>query len=277
LRGVLGDRHVGQVDLHRLLDDTFNSELSCKVMMVVSEVRAPADERYSHRDRLKSLLTDMVLTVNEKHLPRWTEKLVARFLMFTNRADALPLSETDRRVYVVRCAETFRGEDYYSGLYARVGDPALLAAVHKWLKARNIAKFNPGRRSPLTESKEEMISTGRTDEQETAIEFAQCCPFPIVPATDLMRALAPEHDHERAAERKARMNAIAAALRDAGMATHARKVRIGDRITRVWVMRNPGQWRGATAAYLKEVAAPASAALAELRWTADRCIEAWQT
>jgi Family of unknown function (DUF5906) len=97
LRRVWGERRAGETDLHRLLDDPFNAILSGKVLMAMHEVKAPADERYSHRDGLKGLLTDTIITVNEKHEPRWTERLCARFLMFTNRDDALPRSEGDPR------------------------------------------------------------------------------------------------------------------------------------------------------------------------------------
>jgi hypothetical protein len=40
-RRLWSDRHVGDIDLHRLMDESFNSELSAKIIMAVQEVRAP--------------------------------------------------------------------------------------------------------------------------------------------------------------------------------------------------------------------------------------------
>ncbi len=276
LRRLWGERHAGETDLHRLLDDAFNSQLSGKILMAVHEVKAPADERYSHRDRIKSLLTDSILTVNEKHEPRWTERFCARFLMFTNRDDALPLSETDRRVYVIRCADQPREPAYYVALYARIEDNGFLAAVWKMLATRDISQFNPGRRAPLNEIKQQMIAAGRTDEQQTAVELVQACPYDVVAATDLMRVLVPEIDGERYAEHKARIAAVAMAMRETGAQTHGSKIWLGAS-TRVWILRHAAEWASATPAALKEEAEKARQDIIAEHYLPDSLIELWRS
>jgi hypothetical protein len=276
LRHLWGERHAGAVDLHRLLDDPFNSILSGKILMAVHEVKAPADERYSHRDRLKSLLTDSIITVNEKHIPRWSEQLCARFLMFTNRDDALPLSESDRRVYVVRCADEPRGPAYYKHLYARLNDEDFLAAVWQLLRGRDLTAFNPGQRTPLNEIKLQMIASGRTDEQQTGVEFIKACPHDVIAANDLMRVLAPERDEEQERDRRARMIAITAALRELGAQSSTLKVKMDGRTTRVWIVRNAVRWSAATAAALKEEAQKARKDIISNAYLADSVIELWQ-
>jgi hypothetical protein len=281
LRRVWGERHAGETDLHRLLDDSFNSMLSGKILVAVHEVRAPADERYSHRDRLKGLLTDTILTVNEKHEPRWTERFCARFLMFTNRDDALPLAETDRRVYAVRCADEPRDAAYYTALYGRLADEQFLAAVWHLLKSRDLGKFNPGRRAPLNEMKAQMIAAGRSEEQQTAVEFARACPHDVIAATDLMHVLAPREEHETARDRKTRMAAIAAALKEIGAQTSAEKVWMVDTSTRVWFLRNPSVWTPmmqttADKAGVIQEARRARDALVEAKWLAEVAIERWR-
>jgi Family of unknown function (DUF5906) len=257
LGSLWGERHAGAVDLHRLMDDTFNSTLSGKILMAVHEVKAPADERYSHRDRLKSLLTDTTLLVNEKHEPRWSERFCARFLMFTNRDDALPLSETDRRVYVVRCADQPREAQYYTQLYARKADPLFLAAVWQLLRTRNIAAFNPGARAPLNDIKAQMIAAGRSEEQQSAAEFVRACPFEVVVGEDLMQLLIPRGFEERESERRARVNAVAAVLRELGAQTYPRKVSMEGSAVRIWMLRNPARWSLATPTALRHEAARA--------------------
>ena len=276
LRNLWGDRHAGAVDLHRLLDDTFNSILSGKILMAVHEVKAPADERYSHRDRIKSLLTDSIITINEKHEPRWTEQLCARFLMFTNRDDALPLSENDRRVYVVRCADEPRDAGYYRELYARVADPDLLAAIWQVLRTRDVSSFNPGRRAPLNEIKQQMIASGRTEEQQTAVEFVKACPHDVIAANDLMRVLAPEKHEEQERDRRARTNAITAALREVGAQASARKIKMNSDSTRVWILRNAVHWSVATPAALRAEALMARQDILGNSDVADAVINLWQ-
>lgn len=277
LRRLWGERHAGECDLHRLMNDEFNSALSGKIVMAIQEVKAPADERYSHRERLKSLLTDSVLTVNEKHEPRWTERFCARFLMFTNRDDALPLSETDRRVYAVRCADTQRSAAYYSQLYARLADRQFLAAVWHALASRNLSLFNPGRRAPLTQMKQQMISAGRSDEQQTAVEFVQACPFDVVAADDLMQTLVPDFQDERHAEHKARQNAVGAVLREVGCQTYPKKVKVetGSNSTRVWILRNAARFAVAPSSEVVGIAKAARQMIRGSSYSASVLIEAW--
>ena len=276
LRRLWGERHAGETDLHRLLDDNFNSILSGKILMAVQEVKAPADERYSHRDRLKSLLTDTIININEKHEPRWAERFCARFLMFTNRDDALPLSETDRRVYAVRCADEPKEPAYYTQLYRRIEDAGLIAAVWHILRNRDIRRFNPGQRAPLNEIKIQMIAAGRTEEQQTAVEFVKACPHDVIASVDLFRVLVPEVDHERRADHEARIKAVAAALKEIGAQTYGRKVFMDSTSTRVWILRNPGKWATATPAVIRPYAEAARPDLVAGNWVGDICIRRWE-
>jgi hypothetical protein len=276
MRRLWGERHATEVDLHKLLDDSFNSILSAKIMVAVQEVRVPADERYQHKDRLKSLFTDSVITINEKHEPRWTERFVARFLMFTNRDDALPLAENDRRVYVVRCADEPRDERYYIRLYDRLNDTDFLTAVWQLLRERDLSGFNPGARAPLTEIKEQMIQTGRTDEQQDAIEFAQACPHEVIAADDLMQVLVPALEDEPARDRKARIAAVTAVLREVGIQTRKGKVWIDDQMTRVWILRNASKWTVATSALIREGAMRTRAELRQRSWILTTVMRVWR-
>lgn len=275
LERLWGPQHAGSVDLHRLLDDSFNSILAGKIILNVHEVKAPADERYAHRERLKSLLTDSSVTINEKHLPRWTELFCARFNLFTNRDDALPLSENDRRVYAVRCADEPKDAAYYRRLYGLLNSEAFLAGVWQFLSARDITHFNPGARAPLNEIKAQVIASGRTDEQQTAVEFVQACPFDVVGSADLMALVAPEIDGEKRQERRARMNAVAAVLRDVGCQTYARKIRVGDDVMRAWVLRNANRWTQATPAVLRDQAESARRKFSESGWRLEEILTSW--
>jgi hypothetical protein len=249
-----GERHATAVDLHSLINDNFNSILSGKIITAVHEVMAPPDERHGHRDRLKSLLTDATLTVNEKHLVRWTERFCARFLMFTNAENALPLSERDRRIYAIRCTDTLQNESYYRELYARLADGHFLAAVWSLLRTRSLHDFNPGRRPPLNEMKAAVIAAGRSDEQQTAVEFALACPYDVISSVDLMKVVAPKLDEEPERDTRARRNAVTAALREAGMQTSAKKVSIDGNATRVWILKDATRWASATGAALRQEA-----------------------
>jgi hypothetical protein len=265
-----------EVDLHRLLDDQFNSTIAGKIITCVNEVKAPPSERYSHRDRLKSLLTDTVLTVNEKHVPRWTEKFVARFIMATNAEDSLPLSETDRRIQAIRCADEPRSSDYYTSLYAALKDKTFLASCWHYFASRDIAAFNPGRRAPLTDTKLQLIHASRTEEQAGAVELVITSPHDVIASIDLMRLCCPPTDRERDHERRTRTSAAVAAIRELGVSTHPKKVKLSGTSTRMYVVRNFGAWREATPARLAAAATAARADFERAGWIADAVLDLWR-
>lgn len=275
LRGLWAGSAV-EVDLHRLLDDQFNSMIAGKVIVAVNEVKAPPSERYSHRDRLKALLTDTALTVNEKHMPRWVEKFVARFIMSTNAEDSLPLSETDRRIQAIRCADEPRSSDYYVALYAALKDPQFLAACWHYFASRDIATFNPGRRAPLTDTKLQLIHASRTEEQQGAVELVLASPHEVIASTDLMRLCCPPTDRERENERKARTAPVIAAIREIGVSTHAKKVKLHGTSTRMYILRNFGAWREATPAVLAAAATAARADFDRSGWILDAALDLWR-
>ena len=270
-----GTRHADQVDLHSLMEDAFNSKLTCKVMLVVHEAKAAPDERFNHRERLRNLLSDSIVTINEKHQPKWNERFCARVLMFTNSDNALPLSETDRRVYAVRCADQPRDAAYYSRLYGALGDEGFLAAVWTFLKNRNIAQFNPGRRAPLNQIKRQLIAAGRTEVQQDAVELVRASPHDIIGSTDLMQALVPQENNESTRDHDQRVKAVTAVLKDIGAQTHPRKIKVAGQTTRAWMLRNAVEWSGATPAKLSAAARAAHDDFVRCGFNADALLDEW--
>lgn len=280
-RRLLSEHHAAELDLHSLLEDQFNSTLSCKLLVTVHEVKAPPNERYQHKERLNSLLTDTRLTVNEKHLPRWDEKFVARFLMFTNRTDALPLSENDRRLYVVRCSDTPRSAAYYTKLYQLLSDDDFVAAVWRALAERDLSNYNPGLTAPLTEAKLAMAEAGRTLEQQRAVDFAKAAPFDVIASSDLARTLTPRDENEPRKEHQWRHASVLAALREVGVQPHPKKLRLskndggGNEPARVWILHNPDQWRGASSALFREKVEETRRLLVKHNYNADNLLALW--
>jgi hypothetical protein len=112
------------------------------------------------------------------------------------------------------------------------------------------------------------------------VEFARACPHDVIAATDLMHVLAPQEEHETARDRKTRMAAIAAALKEIGAQTSAEKVWM-DTSTRVWFLRNPGTWTpmmqvAATKAKVIDEAKRVRADLVKAKWLAELAIELWR-
>jgi hypothetical protein len=154
------------VDLPRLLDGGFNGRLSRKILAVVNEIReGGGTTAYRHADRLRSLLTDETRPIDPKYGRQYVEFNSARWLMFSNHANALPLDRFDRRIYAIENPDAPRSAAYYTKLYATAGDARFIASVREWLRVRDISRFNPGMLAPLTATKLKVIeaSTPESD------------------------------------------------------------------------------------------------------------------
>ena len=120
-----------------------------------------------------------------------------------------------------------------------------------------------------------MIAAGRTEEQQTAAEFAKVCPHDVVAAADLMRLLVPDREGELEGELKVRRNAVAAILRDLGAQTYPSKVSVGGGSMRVWMLRNPARWSASTTAAIREEAMRARQDFIDGGWDLDTITQAW--
>jgi hypothetical protein len=207
--------------------------------------------------------------------------------MFTNRQDALPLWEGDRRIYVVRCADAPKPPAYYTQLYGRLKDPGFLAAVWHALKARDLTGFNPGMRAPLNAVKRSMIAAARSDEQQAAADLVAVCPHDLVTGADLMQVLAPRRSDdvgdrsvpEPRRDHEARIKAVAAVLKELGCQTwqgsKSGKVAVGRTSSRVWILRNPGKWSAATVAAMRPVFEAAHNDITRCGHMGDACLKEW--
>jgi hypothetical protein len=152
------------VDLPALLDGGFSGRLSRKLLVVVNEIAEGGGiNAYRHADRLKSLLTDETRSINPKYGRQYEEFNAARWLMFSNRLNALPLDKFDRRVYVIENPSTPRDPGYYQQIYALAVDPLFIASVREWLRLRDIRNFNPGQIAPMTPAKEKVIEASMSE------------------------------------------------------------------------------------------------------------------
>jgi len=228
------------VNLSALLDGNFNWTLAGKTLVVVNEVReGTSANAYRHAGALRGLLTDEVRLVNPKYGRQYKEFNAARWLMFSNHDDALPLDEADRRVHVIRNPDEPRGGDYYAGLYAMACDPLFIASVREFLRRRDIGGFDPGLRAPLTEAKRQVVDASMSEADREMRDVVADHPSDCI-TSEALGARLFGADSQR--KERASLRYVASRAR---VFQYAKKVRVRSTQTRVWVLRNHAKWLGA--------------------------------
>ena len=92
--------------------DFLNNSLLC----CIEEVK-DGDKRYGVTDTIRDYLTENTLEINLKYGAKTTKRIYTNFFWMSNHADAIVLTEEDRRINIFRTEDRPKGSDYYERLY----------------------------------------------------------------------------------------------------------------------------------------------------------------
>jgi len=165
---ILNPRNVSNINQNDLHGD-FNSWAIRSKLLVIEELRAI--DKTEVANKLHPLITQEMISVNEKNLPQRNVENCFGIFAMSNHEAALNLDDTDRRYLVINTKATPRyGKNspasvaYYTNLYVnKLNDPAAIAAVAYQLMNWNCGEYSGAAAAPATAAKLAMISAGQSD------------------------------------------------------------------------------------------------------------------
>jgi|GEM_PF-1497436 len=173
MAAVMGTPNVKDIS-PKVLNTDFTGWAHKACVGVLEEIRLTGHSRYDVLNALKPNITNNSVAIHAKGQDEFNAINTMNYIAFTNHADALPLSNNDRRFWVI-----FTPFEDVSGLQAVVGDTgayfnALFDAIEthrgelrKWLLETPIADcFQPDGRAPDTEEKSQMIGMNVSAEED---------------------------------------------------------------------------------------------------------------
>jgi hypothetical protein len=98
--------------------------------------------------------------INRKNRHPYNIPNKANYILFSNREDAIPLDEADRRYFIYWSRAEPRDEDYYKAYFGWLD--ANEDAVYGWLMQRDLKGFNAKGQAPRTEAKKQMAESTRS-------------------------------------------------------------------------------------------------------------------
>lgn len=128
-------------------------------------------DRREDIDRLKSIVTQETVLVNEKYQVPYAVADRANYLLTTNRVDALMMAGRDRRFFVHEITADPLPADFYTRYDAWYRSEAGAAALFWHLLHLPLNGFNPRAEAPQTLAKEEMaqLASGPAEYEVTAL------------------------------------------------------------------------------------------------------------
>ena len=242
---VLGRVFVGYAalafDLGGTLRNGYNGVLAGKVLAIVDEIdEGNSQRKYQIQQELKQLITEETRTINPKYVRQHRECNCCRMLIFSNSPAALPLEDDDRRIYVVECEDQPKEPDYYAALYGLRDDTMFIASVAQLLTQRDISRFAPGQRPPVTPAKAALLDRCRSEAEHTLHSVVAAWPVDIITNEELHELMG-EHCPKGAALRYALDRAGIVRVRDwkgtqSGFGTRPKVT--------AYALRNASTWKG---------------------------------
>ncbi len=146
LRKIWGYSFLQVADM-ATVTGTFNAKLETALLVFMDEAFFVGDRRAS--DKLKSLITEPVIVVNEKHQPARQVDSYHRFIIATNADHIKHTDRDDRRDFVLRVSDVWQGDHRkWEALHHQIEHGGAQAMMYDLLHA-DITDFNP-RKKPQT-------------------------------------------------------------------------------------------------------------------------------
>jgi primase-polymerase (primpol)-like protein len=244
-------------DLKQVLDKGFNGRLSRKLLAVTDEINeGKQGDQWQHAEKLKSMVTTTERHINPKYGAERVEHNCCRWLLFSNHISAIPLTDKDRRWFVIRNPDQPMPAEYYRALYAALEQPQFIAAVRQALLARDISVFNPGEKPEMNEAKRDMVEAATSEACEALAELIRSFPADVISAPEFGRLL--YGDDLRPGDQRPTHRANDAGLSRwkgaPGTATADARIRVASSAhpVRVIVLRNAERWTRADADAIRQ-------------------------
>lgn len=142
------------------VDDDFSGWMPGRVFVLADEIKATGRDKT--QNRLNIWTTATTLKTHDKGQPKRDIENLMDMVFLSNHADALFLSDADRRFWVHEVTAGALPEDDIKALISWRDTGGLAHLLH-YLMNVDLSGFDPKCRAPITDAKREMIEAGRSD------------------------------------------------------------------------------------------------------------------
>jgi putative DNA primase/helicase len=152
------------------LESQFNGWASQKLFLVANEVVSRLELRHQ-TGRLKNLITEPEILINEKMLPLRQEGNHINFAFLSNETQPMILGHKDRRYCVIRTPAQ-RPEAFYRAVSAELAADGVAGLYHYLLQV-DLTGFDEFTPPPMTDAKERLIELGMNSAQLFAFDWKE--------------------------------------------------------------------------------------------------------
>jgi hypothetical protein len=155
LLGRYACRNISDID-H--ITGKFNASIENKKLVVCNELQSADNNKYMNSDKLKSIVTDNKIYINQKCEPIREVDNVANFIFVSNNLNPLRIESKDRRYVVLKTSnKVMQNSEYFGKLCATFSKEFYNNLYTFYSREHDISTFNH-RKIPETEARNDMIA-----------------------------------------------------------------------------------------------------------------------
>ena len=144
---------------------TFNTFLVNSILVLINELEeVDAKKRFEIVSKLKGYITESHQTIEPKGINAYPAEIFTNFILFSNKEDAIHISDDSRRFLIHINYNKPKEKDYYVSLSKWLTEGGY-QAIYNLLAARDIANFAWFGHAPSTASKAVMVNAGLSTEE----------------------------------------------------------------------------------------------------------------
>jgi hypothetical protein len=182
LKKVFPKQVVCKGTMSDVFEAQFNNWLASARFLCFEEVTERDSKRT--RSKINSLITDDDIKINDKNVKDFNIPNVSVKIGASNDLAALPLTPTDRRVYVIKNPSHFHhdGAAYYDALYSLLEREDVVASFYQVLKQVDLTGFDGAGRAPESDATKAMSAEATPAYLEHAREINEKWPTRVMRA-----------------------------------------------------------------------------------------------
>ena len=112
----------------------FNGRMANTFLINLNELSKK--ETTDSDDKIKALITDPKLTINNKGMNQYDIQSYHRFIITTNNEEPINTSRDDRRKFIIKCSDELIGnKEYFNTLYEYLDDVNVIKTCYEYFKS----------------------------------------------------------------------------------------------------------------------------------------------
>ena len=157
------------------MDGGYQSYIADKILVVLEELNLGSG--ITAYNRLKSMITESTVVINEKYVKQREAPNLANFVFLSNLDAPLFIEQDDRRFFVIDTPAQKREPEYWTEFHSWWRSN--LGVVKAYLGSLDLSEFQPKATPPMTAAKERLKQQSSTPLAQALTELIEERSWPI--------------------------------------------------------------------------------------------------